>query len=1074
MIATFYSYRGGVGRSMAMANVGELLAEMGYRVVLCDWDLEAPGLERYFVTNGANAARYRAEMDGFLSWTGLVDLLREYKAMLARPAPEGDAAPAGDDPHFASVGTLRLRRPASLAQALPRAEGRPGTLNLLTAGRRSGESLQVYADEVRRFDWQEFYEQWAGGAYMDFFRRDLVGDPQAGIGGTADILLIDSRTGVTEQGGICTHHLADLVVVLTAANDLNMDGARWMARALADPGLPARRGGRPLHVLPVASRIEQTAQRDELVGFRREFLQAFGDQIGQVVDDAEAFALAAEIPYMPFYAFHERVVAREPDSEREQKLHAAYKTLAEAVVQHGVRQGLLRERTAQGIYVRNPDRRAGAQQRGTEIEALFQALAQAVQAGAAERIGPATTQLEEALRSGEGLFPEDAARGFLNGMRRARRGDLIERVVAAVLSAGIERPFMQVALARAQTDRGDLTTALSVLQALLPALKAGTPDQVEARLLVGRICRDLYLDAPTPTALSSVRNLERAVNEFYDVYRAAPQDQAWAGSNVFALLRRARRDSVRLEAAPDAAQIALEVLLSASDWHDREPGQPWHAATAIEASLALDRPDDAVRWADRMLADTAADPFFIGSVARNLERMWQLSLAAEPGATLLALLRGSLMADAAPSVSVPWQPLGSMDGLQTGLLPLLNAAHRQKAEHYLRAAQLPPSVARLQGPEGGTGAGFLVAGDALDPRLDAGSVLVTAAHVFGPSPPADAADLAGWRVDFIGLPLHAAPDTRIRALLFYSAADQLDVAVLRLDADPPLLHPLPVAAALPDAGVGAQVACIGPSNPSDPSGMPGSPPRQLDISTGPLHSVSDPLLRYQLGHAVSGAPIFDAHWQVVALHHAAMGPPADPGAAQGEGISIAAIRRQLASALGQEQPGTTDPVRVFFSHSHRDAKMVDELRRHLKMLERRGLIATCDERQLAPGTALDQAFAEQIERAEIVILAVTSDYLASDFVFQTELPLVMARHRSGHVQVLPVILRACDWQDTPIAELQVLPRQGRPVSAWPDRDEAWTDVARAVRALVVKARDTRALPETKFPAPPRPQTSGDR
>ena len=60
MIVTFYSYRGGVGRSMAMANVGEILADMGYRVIVCDWDLEAPGLERYLVTNYADDPASRA------------------------------------------------------------------------------------------------------------------------------------------------------------------------------------------------------------------------------------------------------------------------------------------------------------------------------------------------------------------------------------------------------------------------------------------------------------------------------------------------------------------------------------------------------------------------------------------------------------------------------------------------------------------------------------------------------------------------------------------------------------------------------------------------------------------------------------------------------------------------------------------------------------------------------------------------------------------------------------------------------------------------------------------------------
>src|SRR5688572_3223135 len=102
MIVTFYSYRGGVGRSMSMANVGEILADLGYRVTLCDWDLEAPGLERYLVTNYADDSQYRSEMNNFHSWPGIIDLLDEYKQTLSQPTGD-EPARTYDKAQYASI-----------------------------------------------------------------------------------------------------------------------------------------------------------------------------------------------------------------------------------------------------------------------------------------------------------------------------------------------------------------------------------------------------------------------------------------------------------------------------------------------------------------------------------------------------------------------------------------------------------------------------------------------------------------------------------------------------------------------------------------------------------------------------------------------------------------------------------------------------------------------------------------------------------------------------------------------------------------------------------------------------------
>src|SRR5262249_4718814 len=147
---------------------------------------------------------------------------------LARPAEEQPPQELLKD--FRHVGKLWLRRPSSCATHIA-ARSRPsgGSIRLLGAGRREGEWNQRYTQSVRDFDWADFYSQWAGAAYLDFFRDELSAE--------ADIVLVDSRTSVTEHGGVCTHHLADLVILMSAANDLNLDGTLWMANVLVDERL---------------------------------------------------------------------------------------------------------------------------------------------------------------------------------------------------------------------------------------------------------------------------------------------------------------------------------------------------------------------------------------------------------------------------------------------------------------------------------------------------------------------------------------------------------------------------------------------------------------------------------------------------------------------------------------------------------------------------------------------------------------------------------------------------------------------------------------------------------------------
>jgi hypothetical protein len=175
VIYTFYSYKGGVGRSMALANVAQYLYLQGLDVIMVDWDLEAPGLEEFFFDTQEDLERARAH-------PGLMDTLIAYKRTypairhrLVTPAREGelpDAALAEGGEHGQGISAIRKRKAALLSQSLPPwvhpasdRKAPSGSLKLLTAGWRAGPQFQEYAAAVQSFDWTEFYTDFYGEAY---------------------------------------------------------------------------------------------------------------------------------------------------------------------------------------------------------------------------------------------------------------------------------------------------------------------------------------------------------------------------------------------------------------------------------------------------------------------------------------------------------------------------------------------------------------------------------------------------------------------------------------------------------------------------------------------------------------------------------------------------------------------------------------------------------------------------------------------------------------------------------------------------------------------------------------------
>lgn len=279
-ILTFYSYKGGTGRSMALANVAWILAANGKRVLVIDWDLEAPGLHRYFRPFLADPELH--ETPGLINF--FMDFV-EASRMERRSSSNNGSQPAPD--WFENYTNL-LRYAVALDYEFPG----EGTLDFVSAGRQGPD----YALNVISFEWRDFYEQLGGGVFLEAVKSRLREE--------YDYILIDSRTGLSDTSGICTVQMPDDLVVCFTLNRQSILGARDVSRS-AEQQRRKPSGSPGLRVWPVPMRVElaekdrldnaRTLMRNEFVGttwhFNRTVRADYWSQI--------------EIVYVPYYAYEE-------------------------------------------------------------------------------------------------------------------------------------------------------------------------------------------------------------------------------------------------------------------------------------------------------------------------------------------------------------------------------------------------------------------------------------------------------------------------------------------------------------------------------------------------------------------------------------------------------------------------------------------------------------------------------------------------------------------------------------------------------------------------------------------------
>lgn len=483
-------------------------------------------------------------------------------------------------------------------------------------------------------------------------------------------------------------------------------------------------------------------------------------------------------------------------------------------------------------------------------------------------------------------FPADMVKPLLYPLRRKRRFDLLERLAEQIYRSGTPTSTVTRLYAQAMVDRGNLSGGEMFLRQVLADPEASAFERAEARGLLGRIYKQLYVDAADPANARQRRNLQQAIHHYHEAYL---EDAAntWHGVNVAALLARARGDGVPVSESIDETIVARTVLAQIEARRERDVTSPWDYATASEACLALGDVDGARENTVAFVSYGAAsvDAFEVFSFQRQLREVWRIQVESEPGASMLPLLDAALLA----------RHGGELDLLArnvcSGLESVFGKDRYQPFAWLQTALQRCQAVARIEDTMGNRfGSGFLVdAADFFDQPVQ-GAVLLTNAHVVTPC--GNFLSTAVYPDRAVAVFEALGEKRPIKQLLWHSAFDQLDATFVSIDPLPAYCSPCPL------------------QPPPDPFrndlsqrlyviGYPKGGGLSISLQDSVWLAADQRFLHYRTPteKGNSGSPVFDqAYWTVVGLHHRGLDemPRLDGKGvyAANEAVSIQAIQAE--------------------------------------------------------------------------------------------------------------------------------------------------------------------------------------
>jgi hypothetical protein len=476
-------------------------------------------------------------------------------------------------------------------------------------------------------------------------------------------------------------------------------------------------------------------------------------------------------------------------------------------------------------------------------------------------------ELVESLNHVSEPFPEKQAKTILGLLRRKRHFDLMQQAADAFIQSGQDALQIRRQYAQALLDQGNITAALNVLNELMAASTSDPGENAEARGLVGRAYKQLYLNANDPTVPRNRKWLERSAKAYYDTYLMEPAKHRWHGINTVALLCRGARDQVPLPGLPDPKALAQAILSAIEADHDERKAALWDFSVAAEASIALDRPDEALKWTTLYAQDPSSDAFELASTLRQFREVWQIRRGSAIGERLLPILHVELLKRGGGVLQL------SPDDLRKDLSTLADTAGLEKvfgadafqSLDWLRTAlERCCSVARIgQEASRGLGTGFVVRGRDLDESLGDERLLLTNSHVLSNDPkvpgcirPEDAV------VTFQGLEQARQGSWGVKEIIWTSPPSELDATLARLEPVAPQATSYPIAKSLPVCDGTQRVYIVG---------HPGGGTLSFSLQDNLLLDTEAPKLHYRTPTegGSSGSPVFwGPQWKLVALHHA--------------------------------------------------------------------------------------------------------------------------------------------------------------------------------------------------------------
>jgi len=286
-VITFYSYKGGVGRTMSLANIATILSQWGYKVLMVDWDLEAPGLERYFMNySSVKLSKKR----------GVIDLLLEKTSNN-------------------KVNWNHYLQEIKIANE--------HTLKFLGSGKNGSD----YFDKLKQLDIDNLYEENSGFEFFEGIRDEWKLE--------FDYILIDSRTGVTDNGGICTIQLPDIVLVFTNTNEQSVLGTKEVIERINFSQQSQPYDRQNLIIFPILSRFDTTTEFE----ISQAWINKVSDTLKNVYNDwlplkvkLKEFIEKTKIPYIPYFSFGEKLSVLEHGYSDPSSMGYAYESLASLIV----------------------------------------------------------------------------------------------------------------------------------------------------------------------------------------------------------------------------------------------------------------------------------------------------------------------------------------------------------------------------------------------------------------------------------------------------------------------------------------------------------------------------------------------------------------------------------------------------------------------------------------------------------------------------------------------------------------------------------------------------------------------